>query len=66
MNRSGPVVHGFGWFTTGSVATPKARMRRTSAVPESPHLLVAKIQAERRAEAIKRGEYLEHQLCNGA
>jgi hypothetical protein len=55
-------VAGFGWFTSGSYATPKKARRRPS-VPESPYVIMERMKASRQAEAIKRGEAMEFSNC---
>ena len=57
--------HGYGWFTTGSVGTPKGRSRRSIAVPEPPYSKEQRLAIEKRRAAIGRGEYLEHAACSG-
>jgi len=60
--KSQHTIAGFGWFTNGHYAAPK-KSRRPASVPESPYVLMERLKAEKRAEAIKRGELMEHQLC---
>ncbi len=56
-------IAGFGWFTSGSYAAPK-KARRGAGVPESPYVIMERLQAERKAEAIKRGELMEFVNCS--